>query len=108
VHGGLIAFAAFAILFELIFDIGGGGGTFGALILVGLGLFLLSRDGALNALQSKLAGESNAKRKTPKSKRAEDKLFTGPIVYGSRASARSADRLVLPEDALTDDHKTHS
>lgn len=105
VNGGLIAFAAFAIFFELIIGISGGGGTLGALILVGLGLFLLSRDGGLKTIQDKLADSSKAKRKTSKTKHAEAPLFTGPIVYGSRASAQRTDRLVLPEDVISNEHE---
>jgi hypothetical protein len=100
---GLFLFAGFAIFFELIIGISGGGGTLGALILVGLGLFLLSREGAL---QSNLGDSTKAKRKTKKTKRAEDQLFTGPVVYGTRASTRSADRLVLTDEGAANESET--
>ena len=69
VNGGLIAFAGFAFFFEMIIGIGSGGGTLGAVIMVGLGLFLLKQEGQLDALQSKLAGESKAKRKAKRKRR---------------------------------------
>lgn len=92
VNGSLVAFAGFALIFELIIGISGGGGTLGALIMVGLGLLLLNRDGGLR--QSSLGNSAKAKRD-------EEPLFTGPIVYGSRASARDVDRLILANEALT-------
>lgn len=98
VYGGFFAFAAFAFFFELIIGISGFGGTLGAVVLIGLGLLLLSRGGGLSAFLTMLSGERpKTKRKTKKAKRAEDKLFTGPVVYGSRAAARGTNRLSVGE-----------
>jgi hypothetical protein len=93
----LMAFAAFAFFFEVVIGISGGPGPIGALILIGLGLFLLARN--REGQRSLLAVDPHsekAKHKN-KSKRHEDKLFTGPIVYGSRAQARDFSRLNSPE-----------
>lgn len=105
---GLYLFAGFAIFFELIIGISGGGGTLGALIMVGLGLFLLTQRCGSNARKSKLAGEPKAKRKTRKGKRTEDFLFTGPVVYGTRASTRHSDRLVLRDDVHVSEKETRA
>jgi hypothetical protein len=97
VNVSLLAFAGFAFLFEIILGIGRHGGL-NALVLIGLGLFLLMRTTGLCPLNALLsgAGDGKPKRKV-KSKRDEDQLFTGPIVYGTRVSSRSASRLSLPE-----------
>lgn len=97
VYGSLIAFAGFAILFEVIIGISGGIGSLGALLLIGLGFMMLSKGGPVNCAMSKFMGDrvdmGKTKRK-PKTKRGEEFLFTGPVVYGSRVSAR---RLVADE-----------
>jgi hypothetical protein len=97
VQVSLMAFAAFAFFFEVIIGIGGGLGPVGALILIGLGLFLLARNReGQRSLVAFDPHSAKAKRKS-KPKRHEDKLFTGPIVYGSRAPARDYSRLSSSE-----------
>jgi hypothetical protein len=82
VNFSLIVFAGFAFLFEIVIGISGRG-PINALILIGLGLFLIAR-GTLR--QRTLAAlDSKPKRKV---KRDSDKLFTGPVVYGTRVTSR--------------------
>jgi hypothetical protein len=99
VNVSLMAFAGFAFFFEIIIGISGHG-PLNALILIGVGLFLLTRDPVCQRLQY-LIGEiaepdAKGKRKA-KPKRDSDKLFTGPIVYGTRVSSRSSARLSASE-----------
>jgi len=50
-----MAFAAFAFFFEIIIGISGGPGPIGALLLIGLGLLLLTRDKEGHCFLSALA-----------------------------------------------------
>jgi hypothetical protein len=97
VQASLIGFAAFAFFFEIIIGIGGGPGPVGALILIGLGLLLLTRGKEGQCFLSSLAPRDEKTKLKNKPKRQEDKLFTGPIVYGSRATARDFSRLNASE-----------
>jgi hypothetical protein len=97
VQVSLMAFAAFAFFFEVIIGISGGPGPVGALILIGLGLFLLARNREGQRSLLALDPHSEKAKRKSKPKRHEDKLFTGPIVYGSRAPARDFSRLNSPE-----------
>lgn len=92
VKAGAIGFLAFAFLMELVFNVGGGARLLPAL-LIAAGLVLIVRA---------LPGLGRGKRKA-KPKRREETLFTGPIVYGSRAGrpsngsrARNAEQDELP------------
>jgi hypothetical protein len=97
VQASLVAFAAFAFFFELVIGISGGPGPVGALILIGLGLLLLTRDREGHRFLSTLVPSAEKTKGKNKPKRQEDKLFTGPIVYGSRPSARVLSRLNSPD-----------
>jgi len=97
VQASLMAFAAFAFFFEIIIGISGGPGPIGALLLIGLGLLLLTRDKEGHCFLSALAPGAEKTKVKNKAKRQEDKLFTGPIVYGSRAPARDFSRLNTPD-----------
>lgn len=111
VNFSLMMFAGFAFFFEIVIGIGGRG-PLNALILIGLGLFLLTRDPVCQRI-THLIGEigepdTKAKRKI-KPKRDSDKLFTGPIVYGTRVSSRSSARLSTSEaeEAPNDIHSEY-
>lgn len=86
VMGGLAAFAFFGIFFELlIFQTGG---VVLPMLLIAAGLYLLTQDNNSTRVFGGLLGtDSKAKRKVAK-RNPEDKLFTGPVVYGSRAKSR--------------------
>jgi hypothetical protein len=96
-HVSLVALAGFAFLFEIIIGISGHS-SLKALLLIGLGLFLATRGtfGPQVALALDRGVKSQPNRKT-KPKREADKLFTGPIVYGTRVTSRSAARLSVSE-----------
>ena len=72
----LALFAGFAVFFEFIVGISGGVGPVGAVIMIALGLFLLTRN-------SPPIGKSKAKHKI---KHDNVNVFSGPVVYGTRAS----------------------
>lgn len=84
----LAAFAGFAVFFELIIGIGGGFSSgLWAVVLIGLGLWLLLRRG------------SSVRRIKAGDKYKKDKVFSGPVVYGSRLATPAYDtsRLRTPE-----------
>lgn len=87
VQVSLVAFVALAILFEVVFGMSGIG-PLGALLLIGLGIFLLTHDKDNNRLLDALKPSAKAKH-TPKLK--HEALFTGPVVYGTRASEDEID-----------------
>ena len=87
---GIGLFAGFALLFEIIFNIGGHTGLV-PVMLIALGAYLLLRDRTGSRLLAGEARNGRAKSKR-KTKRSEDVLFTGPIVYGSRVP-RNGSRL---------------
>lgn len=82
---GAIAFVGAAFLAEIILGIGILGGGLGAVLLVIAGAVLLLRQGGLPHLAS-------ARRKHP-----EERLFTGPVVYGS-TKRRDTSRLSMHDD----------
>jgi hypothetical protein len=87
---GMVAFVICAIFFELFIGLGGGlGGVEWAVILIGLGLFLLAWNRAGRGCVILARFDADKTKRKPK---REEKLFTGPIVYGSRIShpARSS------------------
>ncbi|MBN1681838.1 MAG: hypothetical protein JW966_16275 [Anaerolineae bacterium] len=76
----LIVFAVAAFFMELVFGVGGYGlgGALLPLLLVGAGTYLLLESGVLPPNRTRPSKhQKNTKRKN-------DKVFTGPIVYGSR------------------------
>lgn len=89
VNFSLLTFAGFAFLFEIVIGISGRGPV-NALILIALGAFLLTRRAAcepMRALIDQVAHLDNKPKRKVKPKRDADKLFTGPIVYGTRVSS---------------------
>ena len=99
VNVSLLAFAGFAFLFEIILGIGRHGGL-NALVLIGLGLFLMTRSpvcGRIKAMIGNISDLDGKPKRKVKSKRDEDQLFTGPIIYGTRVTSRSASRLSTPD-----------
>ncbi len=105
VNFSLIAFAGFAFLFEIVIGIGGHG-PLNALVLIALGLFLLTRGAACGRMQALIGqvADLNGKPKRKVKPKRDDKLFTGPIVYGTRVSS-SAARLSHSE---AEDAPTHN
>ena len=100
VNFSLMVFAALAFFFEIVIGISGRG-PLNALILIGLGLFLMTRGPLCQRIMAALDNgfEGQSKRKV-KPKRDDDKLFTGPIVYGTHVTSRHASRLSVSD---TDD-----
>ncbi len=98
VYAGLAGCAAFVFFFEIIIGISGGPGPVGALLLIGAGLYLLSRDDTGQHLMAAFRSDAKSKRK-PKAKH-DEKLFTGPVVYGTRVKSRDTSRLTQtgPDD----------
>lgn len=80
----LVIFAVFAFFFEVIIGIGELKGPLAALVLIVAGALLLFR--------SRSGDGSKAKRKL----KHEEKLFTGPVVYGTRV--RSFQAASKPDD----------
>ena len=99
VYAGMAGFAAFAFFFEIIIGISGGSGTVGALLLIAAGLYLLTRDDTGRRILDAFNSDDKAKRTTKR--KHEDKLFTGPIVYGTRVTSRDASRLTQTESSDT-------
>lgn len=89
VYASLAAFAAFGMFFELLLF--NGTGPLGPVLLMAAGLYLLTRSERFTAA---VDGSHNSKRKV-KGKRGEDRLFTGPIVYGSTVRAGSGARVAV-------------
>jgi hypothetical protein len=85
VRGSMIGFVGFALFFEIVIGISGGLSAPGALLLIGVGLFLMLRGESLGIAGSQLSSGGHKAKVKPK--RRDDVLFTGPIVYGTRASA---------------------
>lgn len=100
-RAGLIAFAGFAFFFEIIIGISGGLGSMTPLLLIGLGLYLLSRGLDEQRLHT-LLGDEKTKVKT---KRSEEHLFTGPVIYGTRVTSRDSSRLSMSEVSDADPSK---
>jgi hypothetical protein len=100
VNVSLIMFAVFAFFFEIVIGISGRG-SLNALVLIGLGLFLMTRGGLGERVMAALdqGSVSKLKRKV-KTKHGEDKLFTGPIVVGTHVTSRRSSRLSVSD---TDD-----
>jgi hypothetical protein len=100
VNVSLIMFAVFAFFFEIVIGISGRG-SLNALVLIGLGLFLMTRGGLGERVMAALdqGSVSKPKRKV-KTKHGEDKLFTGPIVVGTHVTSRRSSRLSVSD---TDD-----
>lgn len=99
----LVGFGLFAFFFEAILKISGGVGPLFPVLLIGLGLYLLSRGMGSDGLRALLSSSSGDIKLKNKPKRSEDKLFTGPIVYGTRATPRDSARLSVPEEATSAD-----
>jgi hypothetical protein len=79
IWAGVVSFGVFAFLMMAIFDVGGGPGSgLWAAMLIGAGLFIL----VLN-----IAGRRGELDKPKRKSKREDRLFTGPVVYGSRTSS---------------------
>lgn len=96
---GIIGFGVFAFLMEIVIGVGGGG--LGAAVwpwlFIGVGVILILRNiVGVRALQS------GSKRKR---KHAEEPLFVGPIVYGSRSRASGASRLSTPDEESGTRHR---
>jgi hypothetical protein len=91
VQFSLLMFAVFAFFFEVIIGISGGLGTAGAAILILAGLYLLSKDTNGNRLREVIFNKNAPVKQKNKPKRAEEALFSGPVVYGSRAPSRLSD-----------------
>lgn len=89
VYASLAAFAAFGMFFELL--IFSGTGPLGPVLLMAAGLYLLTRSERFAAA---VDGSHKSKRKV-KGKRGENKLFTGPIVYGSTVRAGNGARVAV-------------
>jgi hypothetical protein len=87
---GLIAFVGFAFLMEIVIGVGGGTGLF-PLVLIGVGAYLVIEN--LPGQKSHLPWCANG----VKHKKRKNKLFSGPIVYGSRHSRVDTARLRVPE-----------
>ncbi len=102
---GIGLFVGFGLLFEIIFNIGGHTGLV-PVLLIALGAYLLLRDGTGSRL---LSDDSLGGKPKRKAKRSDEVLFTGPIVYGSRAP-RNGSRLTIgdaediPDSPLSGDH----
>jgi hypothetical protein len=97
VNVSLVLFAVFAFFFEIVIGVSGRG-PLNALILIGLGLFLMTRGGLGQWIRATLDQGSDGKPKRKvKTKRDEDQLFTGPIVVGTHVSSRHASRLSVSD-----------
>ncbi|MCD4685692.1 MAG: hypothetical protein K8S97_07135 [Anaerolineae bacterium] len=85
---GLGAFAFFGIFFELL--IFNTGGALLPVLLIAVGLYMLTQDSKSSRALSNFLGTSEKAKQRPVDKRKhEDKLFSGPVVYGSRTQPRS-------------------
>jgi hypothetical protein len=96
-NAGLILFAVFAFLMEVIFNVSGGPGMQGwAILFIAIGGFMLWR----NSQKKSGFRISNSKRKN------HEALFTGPIVYGSHVRSHSSgSRLTVDaEEKPKNDH----
>jgi hypothetical protein len=91
----LIAFFIFAFFFEVIIGISGGLGSWTPLLLIGLGLYMLTRGMSEDRLHTLLDGDKAKGKNKPK--RGEDQLFTGPVIYGTRVTSRDSSRLSVSE-----------
>jgi hypothetical protein len=88
VNVSLVMFAVFAFFFEIVIGISGRG-LLNALILIGLGLFLMTRGGVCQQIMAALdRGYDGKPKRKVKAKRDDDKLFSGPIVYGTHVTSR--------------------
>jgi hypothetical protein len=97
VNVSLIVFAVFAFFFEIVIGISGHG-PLNALILIGLGLFLMTRGGLCQHIMAALnRGDDDKPKRKVKSKRDDDKLFTGPVVYGTHVTSRRTSRLSVTD-----------
>jgi hypothetical protein len=100
VNVSLVMFGILAFFFEIVIGISGRG-PLNALILIGLGLFLITRGSLSQRIMAALDQGSDSKpKRNVKTKRGEEKLFTGPIVVGTRVTSRRASRLSVSD---TDD-----
>jgi hypothetical protein len=97
VNVSLVIFGVFAFFFEIVIGISGRG-PLNALVLIGLGLFLIMRGSRIRAALDR--GYDGKPKRKVKAKRGEEKLFTGPIVVGTHVSSRHASRLSVSD---TDD-----
>ncbi len=88
---GMIGFFIFAFFSEVILGVSGGLGSWAPLILIGLGLYLLTRGMSEERLHTLLGGEKSKVKN--KAKHGEDQLFTGPVIYGTRVTSRDSSRL---------------
>jgi len=95
VRFSMIAFLGFSFLMEIVFNVGGGPGLW-HIALLAIGAYLLWEvfSGSDGFLLPKKKNDFKLKR--------GEKLFTGPIVYGSRSSTRleEQDRVETSENRL--------
>jgi hypothetical protein len=98
VNVSLVMFTVFAFFFEIVIGISGRG-PLNALILIGLGLFLMTRGSLSQRIAAALdRGDAGKPKRKVKTKRDDDRLFTGPIVYGTHVTSRSASRLSVSDN----------
>lgn len=82
VIGGLGAFAVFGIFFELlVFQTGG---ILVPVLLIAAGLYMLTQDGKTPCALRNFLGTDEKSKRTPIKRKHKDRLFTSPVVYGSR------------------------
>jgi hypothetical protein len=97
VNVSLVMFGIFAFFFEIVIGVSGRG-PLNALILIGLGLFLMTRGGLGRWIRAALdQGSDDKPKRKVKTKHGEDKLFTGPIVVGTHVTSRHASRLSVSD-----------
>ena len=104
VYASLTAFGVLGAIFELL--IFNSSGLLGALLLIGLGLYLLLRGDTSERFAAALGRPRKVKR-TTKNKRRDNALFTGPVVVGStvrtdggaRVAVVDVERVPEPDDA---------
>jgi len=92
---GLITFFVCDFFFEVVIGISGGFGSLTPLLLIGLGLYMLTRGMDEDRLHTLLGGDKTKVKNKPK--RSEEQLFTGPVIYGTRVTSRDASRLSVAE-----------
>jgi hypothetical protein len=104
VYAGVASFALFGLLFELIFF--QSGGPLVPVLLIAAGLYLFSQSGGGKRLLTDIVGSldgDKTKRKMKAKPKREDKLFTGPVVYGSTLRQRDGAQVaVLDMDDISE------
>ncbi len=80
VYAGVVAFAVFGVFFELLAF--RSSGALLPMLLIAVGLYLLVQNTASGCLLAQ-SEDLRAVEKPKRKRKREDRLFTGPVVYGS-------------------------